>query len=290
MNTISFEVPPFPTYITGGADFFKKGRKHVKRIFSVFDILIVKKGALHICEGKVNFDVAEGNFLILVPGLEHSSYKPCEVDTNYYWLHFNLEGPYELKSTSEINWGMIIKQERTYTEAAKHMFHIPRYGKLVNEEFIYQELDRLLSLNETNTPEKRLKEQLIFQELFLQLQADSIRIPTSAEQITKQTISYILQHYKNETMKMDHLSKELLFHPDYITRCMQKTIGITPMQYLTSYRLSKAKQLLTTTNEKLESISKKVGIHDSTYFSRLFKKVEGITPIEYKRLANRKGK
>ncbi|QOY34101.1 helix-turn-helix transcriptional regulator [Anaerobacillus isosaccharinicus] len=290
MDIISFEVPPFPTYINGGEDCFRKGKKHMKRNFSVFDILLVKKGVIYMCENDVKYDVVEGNYLILTPGLEHFSYKPCSVDTYYYWLHFNIEGTYQLKKMSEINWGMIVKQERTYTEPARHTLHLPRFGQIVNKEFIYQELDKLLIINETNRPEKRLMEQIIFQQLILQLQSDSIRIPTSAELVTKQTINYIQQHYKQETLKMTDISKELLFHADYITRCMQKTVGVTPIQYLTSYRLQVAKQFLSTTNEKLESISKQVGIHDSTYFSRVFKKVEGISPIEYRRLANREGK
>ncbi|MCT8137880.1 AraC family transcriptional regulator [Anaerobacillus sp. CMMVII] len=290
MNTLSFQVPPFPTYITGRIDFFPKGTKHIKRVFSVFDILFVKEGIIHMDENGVLYDIKQGEYLILVPGFEHFSYKACETDTVYYWLHFQLEVPYELKNYLEINWGMILKQERTYTEAAKHVFHIPRYGKIGNQEFIYHELDRLFSTNETNAPEKRLKEQIIFQELIIQLQSDAIRIPTSADQVTKQTITYIQENYKEATLKMSHIAKELLFHPDYITRCMQKTIGITPMQYLTSFRLSLAKELLTTTNEKLETISKKVGINDFTYFSRLFKKIEGITPIEFRRIAKREGK
>ncbi|RXI98326.1 AraC family transcriptional regulator [Anaerobacillus alkaliphilus] len=290
MNTLTFQVPPFPTYITGGEDYFKKGKKHMKRVFSVFDILIVKKGCIYMIENDEKYDVKEGEYLILVPGFEHASYQPCQTDTSYYWIHFQLEVPYELKNLSDINWGLIVKQDRTYTEPAKHTFHLPRYGKIGSKEFIFHEIERLYSLNEANTPEKRLKEQIVFQELILQLQSDSIRIPSSAEQVTKQTITFIQTHYKNDKIKMETISKELLFHPDYITRCMQKTIGVTPMQYLNFYRLSVAKQLLSTTNEKLEAIAKQVGISDSTYFSRLFKKVEGITAMEYRRLVKREGR
>lgn len=287
MSTLRFEVPPFPTYITGGKEVFQKGKKHMKRTFSVFDLLIVEEGQIYISENDHNYEIKDGEYIILAPGLEHYSYKPCMCDTTYYWLHFDLEVPYELKSVSDINWAMIIKQERTYTEAAKHMLHIPRVGTLMNPEFLYRELDRLLSLNTTNTPDQRLKEQLVFQEFILHLQADCVTVPTSAEQVTKRTIIYIQENYQNESIKMTQISKQLLFHPDYITRCMQKTLGVTPMQYLTTYRLSIAKQLLATTNEKLNAIAKQVGIHDSTYFSRIFKKAEGVTPMQFRRLVKR---
>lgn len=291
VNTLIFEVPPFPTYIAGSKDCFNEGKKHMRRCtFSVFDLLIVNKGVLYICEDGVKYDVKAGEYLILMPGLEHFGYKACTVDTHYSWIHFCLEKPYVLKNCTDINWGMVLKQEHTYIESAKHMFHIPRYGKIGSQEFINHELDRLFSFNDTNSPEKRLKEQIVFQELILQLQKDSIQIPTSAEQVTKQVITFIQKNYQKEAIKMEDISKQLLFHSDYITRCMQKTLGITPLQYLTSYRLSIAKKQLTTTNEKLDSISRQVGIADSAYFSRLFKKVEGITPNEYRRLAKREGK
>nr|WP_272899213.1 helix-turn-helix transcriptional regulator [Caldalkalibacillus salinus] len=93
-------------------------------------------------------------------------------------------------------------------------------------------------------------------------------------------------HYQ-EPVKMEDLGQALLFHPDYITRCMQQMTGLSPLQYLRQYRLSIAKHLLATTNKKMSSISKDVGILDPTYFSKLFKKTEGLTPIEYRRVVRR---
>jgi len=56
---------------------------------------------------------------------------------------------------------------------------------------------------------------------------------------------------------------------------------------LTYYRLSKAKQWLAETNETVEAVAKRVGIDDGAYFSRVFKKMEGMTPTEYRRMARR---
>lgn len=288
MNIISFQVPPFPTFIKAGKDCFQPGKKHFKRVFTVFDLILVKSGTMFMKEDGIDYAVKPGEYIILSPGLEHRGYRPCEEETEFFWIHFSLEVPFKLKSVPDINWGLVLKNEGTYTEPAKHMFHIPRYGRLGNEEYTYHELDRLISLHDSNSPDRRLKEQLIFQVLMMQLQSEAIRIPSSTEHVTSLVIHYIQQHYKEE-IKMDDISKSLLFHPDYITRCMQKTIGISPTQYLTNYRLSLAKQLLASTNEKIISIAKQVGIDDPAYFSRLFKKVEGITPLEYRRLVNREG-
>ncbi|NOY10392.1 MAG: helix-turn-helix transcriptional regulator, partial [Spirochaetes bacterium] len=52
--------------------------------------------------------------------------------------------------------------------------------------------------------------------------------------------------------------------------------------YLTDVRLQKAKELLLYSDMSITSIAYEVGYQDSNYFSSLFKKVEGITPSEYK--------
>lgn len=86
---------------------------------------------------------------------------------------------------------------------------------------------------------------------------------------------------------MTDIAQELHYHADYLTRCMQKTMGVGPLQYLNEVRLQKAKQLLAATTEKIKIISQQVGIQDEMYFSRLFRKREGISPQEYRRMMQR---
>jgi YesN/AraC family two-component response regulator len=81
---------------------------------------------------------------------------------------------------------------------------------------------------------------------------------------------------------MTDIAEHIHYHVDYITRCMQKTMGISLLQYLNEVRLA-------STNEKIKEIAKQVGIHDETYFSRLFRKKEGMSPQEYRRMLQREG-
>jgi AraC family transcriptional regulator, regulatory protein of adaptative response / methylphosphotriester-DNA alkyltransferase methyltransferase len=68
---------------------------------------------------------------------------------------------------------------------------------------------------------------------------------------------------------------------------MFKTLtGVTPSVYLQFVRIYKGAELLTNTNLSVSDISYKVGVEDSNYFARLFKKITGITPIAYRGLAN----
>ncbi|MCQ6265482.1 helix-turn-helix transcriptional regulator [Fictibacillus sp. WQ 8-8] len=65
---------------------------------------------------------------------------------------------------------------------------------------------------------------------------------------------------------------------------MQQTIGITPLQY--QYRMNMAKNLISSTTLRMSGIAGKCGMEDAAYFSKLFKKLEGISPRAYRRMSN----
>jgi AraC-like DNA-binding protein len=283
---IAFRWPPFPTFIKGGEAVFMKGDKHFRRTFSVFDLLYVQNGCLFIAEEGRLFSVKGGEYVILVPGREHYGYRECAEDTPFIWLHFTIETNFELLEKRELGWHDIVEREATYVEAAQYAFHLPQYGRLKQRERIEQLLRQIVGLNEEGAPDSALRQQIYFAELLLQLQKQSLHIPTASEKVCAEAVQYIHEHY-SEPFDMKGLSQALRFHPDYITRCMQKTIGMSAIQYLHYYRLALAKKWLAETNETTEAIAKRVGIEDGAYFSRLFKKIEGITPTEYRRTIQR---
>jgi len=286
MALLVFTVPPFPTFIKGGEATFEKGEKHFKRTFSVFDLLYVKKGTLYLAENNEEFTVGEGEYIILLPEREHFGYQPCQEDTSFVWLHFVVEKGHQVTKEKRISWGNIFEREATFTEPSRYQFHLPQYGKFARREIIEQHLSQLVRLNEEESIDYPLKQQIVFNEFLLQMQKQALKIPSASERVCEQVLTYIHENYK-ELIQMKDLSQHLHFHSDYITRCVQKTIGLSPMQYVAYYRLTKAKQLLAKTNMKISAIAKEVGMEDVTYFSRLFKKKEGMTPQEYRRHTSR---
>lgn len=68
---------------------------------------------------------------------------------------------------------------------------------------------------------------------------------------------------------------------DYLNRIFRQTTGKTIFQYLTEVRISHAKELLGTTSLKISQVSEKVGFSDESYFSKVFKKMTGMTPMNY---------
>ncbi|WP_230504951.1 AraC family transcriptional regulator [Sutcliffiella rhizosphaerae] len=285
---IAMSIPPFPVFIRGGESTFFQGEHHFSRIFSVFDLLYVKKGTLYMQEGDKQFEVGEGQYVILVPGKRHEGYADCTDQTDYFWLHFVIDdNEYEMVEDKELDWSYVYKKEPTFTEVGHYLFHLPQYGEVKRREIVEGQLAALLNIGDAHVPDHYLQQQLQFSEFIIQLQKEAFSIPSATEKVCESAMKFIQENYKQQ-LSMTVLKESLNFHPDYLTRCMQKTIGISPMQYLSHYRLHHAKRLLAETEYKVSAISREVGMEDVTYFSKLFKKVEGITPLEFRRLVHRK--
>lgn len=65
-------------------------------------------------------------------------------------------------------------------------------------------------------------------------------------------------------------------------RIFQKTIRETPFEYLTTYRLNRAKELLSHSDLSITEISYRCGFTDSAYMGKQFRKAYGMTPKEYR--------
>lgn len=288
LDLLRFNTPPFPVYIKGDECCMVAGNKHFKRVFSVFDMVYVRQGEFFITENKIRYALKEGEYIILAPGLEHYGHQQSMENTDFTWIHFDIEeGGYDLVKDESVRWAKIFLQDSTFTEPARYQFHLPRYGRIQHKEVFEGHLQKLMQMNQGQAPEQKMKQQIEFLELILVLQKEAIMIPSSAEQVTELILAYTHQHYA-EPIKMSDLAHATLFHPDYLTRCMQQVIGMSPTQYISQYRLAMGKHLLTTTNETIRSIAENVGFADYTYFSKLFKKTEGMSPLEYRRIAMRR--
>ncbi|MBU9711458.1 AraC family transcriptional regulator [Evansella tamaricis] len=284
MDTLLCKIPPLPIFIKGGIATFRVGEKHFQRVFHIFDLIYVVEGKLYMKEDDVEYEITKGMYIILAPGKKHGGYMACDVPTKYYWIHFDLPGKYNLITANELDWSKVLVRDNTFTEAAQFKLHLPRMGSFHSTERAEEGFIKVVSLDDSNDPADKIKQQLFFNDLLIQLQQDVIEVPTSARTVSDEIINYIHKHYKDHEFTVKKMAKELLYHPDYLTRSLKKVIGMTPVQYLNYYRLSVAKRKLVNEHKDLITIANECGFSDVSYFSRTFKKREGTTPGEYRRM------
>lgn len=95
--------------------------------------------------------------------------------------------------------------------------------------------------------------------------------------------NYLDEHYA-EKMTLDELAAKFYINKFYMSKIFRETYGTTIIAYLEQLRITKAKNLLRFSDMTVDEIAYRVGLKDANYFSRLFKKVEGMTPSQYRRL------
>ncbi|MCI2048091.1 MAG: response regulator [Lachnospiraceae bacterium] len=101
-------------------------------------------------------------------------------------------------------------------------------------------------------------------------------------EIMKQAIDdYLLSHYRDASLSMTLIEKDLGFDSSYLRKVYKMKTGITIMQKLEDIRINRAKQLLLSGRYQHQEITEMVGFSDPFYFSKRFKQICGVTPTEY---------
>ncbi len=93
---------------------------------------------------------------------------------------------------------------------------------------------------------------------------------------------FISRNYSRENLSVKEISDHVHLSSTYICTLFKNETGVTLNQYITLFRMDKAKELLSDPKNKIADISAKVGYSDGNYFGKSFKKAVGMTPGEYR--------
>lgn len=135
-----------------------------------------------------------------------------------------------------------------------------------------------------------LNEAISFQELsilasnLVETIAKNISVGTYSgnSQIIRLAIQNINENYKNK-ISLKTVADKLHTNPSYLSMLFKQQMGLTFTDYLNEIRINRACELLGNTNYNLVDISMLCGFDDQSYFSKVFKKMKGITPKDYRK-------
>lgn len=100
--------------------------------------------------------------------------------------------------------------------------------------------------------------------------------------ILEEAKAFIQENYQREDMSLNTVASRVNVSPSYFSTIFSAQTGQTFVEYLTSVRLDKARELLMCSSMRTAEIGYEVGYKDSHYFSYIFKKVVGCSPKDYK--------
>ncbi len=229
---------------------------------------------LYIAAGKAHFhfdgteEIVTAGHMVLYRPKEPQKYEYYGTDqTEVYWVHFtgnnvtNILRSYGLKD-------------------GKRVFYC---GSGIEYQNHFRTMIQELQMCKEDYPEM-LEIQL--RQIFIKLHrylAISITSDNShmAEEIDKATI-YFNEHY-NEDICIEEYAKEHNISTSWFIRNFKQYTGSTPAQYILSIRIYNAEALLKSNQYNITEIANIIGYNNPLYFSRIFKKVKGLSPSEYRK-------
>lgn len=94
-------------------------------------------------------------------------------------------------------------------------------------------------------------------------------------------LDWIAAHYR-ENASLQQAAQVANLNPSYLSTLLKKYTGKSYTELLTEYRIERAKELLVMTDEKVYRVGQMVGYEDKYYFNRIFKRMTGMSPGEFK--------
>ncbi|MDO4262270.1 MAG: AraC family transcriptional regulator [Eubacteriales bacterium] len=146
-------------------------------------------------------------------------------------------------------------------------------------------LEQILTLEQARAGSRELLENELLHRLATGLLTYQGSAPSREDSLTaklQEIRLYLDEHYASR-LSLDELAGQFYISKYHMSREFKKAFGITVGGYVTSQRITKAKEMLRFTDLQIEAIARSCGIDDNSYFNKVFQKAEGITAREYRR-------
>lgn len=165
---------------------------------------------------------------------------------------------------------------------------------LDNHQGIQQLVDRLVYTFTEGHKSRDIFVDMIIQELIIRLLQSKARdtlLESTDCLLSDHRIAYAIKYIKNnltENISIDKLVDKACISKSHFFKVFKNTLGITPIDYITTERIKLSKILIKTSNHSISEIAYKAGFNNVSYFNKKFKEYELITPSEFKAILKSK--
>ncbi len=104
---------------------------------------------------------------------------------------------------------------------------------------------------------------------------------SKASKLIEEVKKYIIGHYQNDELSIDEIARKLYVNYAHLCFIFKRDTGVTINEFLTEFRIKKAKELMDCGNTLVLDVASKVGYADPNYFGKCFKKYYGLAPSKY---------
>ena len=105
----------------------------------------------------------------------------------------------------------------------------------------------------------------------------------SREQAIAKLAMELVQNTYHEPFDLDSVAKHCNCSSSYVSRCFSQVFGMPLVKYVNQIRIQHAKSLLGATTLSIKEIALSLGFNDTNYFSKVFRSIEGTSPLDYRK-------
>ncbi|MGO4730144.1 AraC family transcriptional regulator [Paenibacillus sp. 2KB_22] len=235
-----------------------------RRIWKRFAIcrVIVGKGSLSI--DNIVHTVSQDEWFLLKPGMHVEFQTDMEAPVRYQIILFSC---------------VTLTRSRNAWHSGAVDF--PVTGKLnisSNASDIRESMDTLVHGKDSFSSLEKTRRKHLLHQLLIQLM---MHVNEAAPPLAgmDRALEYMTHQYMKD-IRVDQMARMAGLSVNHFIRTFKRQLNMTPIEYILKQRMAKAKQLLFS-SDKIKEIAEQVGYRDEHYFSRVFKKNEGVAPTLY---------
>ena len=235
-----------------------------------YQLLYLKKGICHYTENGVEKQAPQGSFIIYRPDEDRLWTWHLEDQPDVYWVGFS---GYD---TPKLMRSLNLEDKRVYTLPESNIYE-PLFQSII-DEFKHRQPHYIEICA------------LHLQELLIKLSREYELSKNQHEPMPPEvlnSIRYIEEHY-HEELYLDELAKMNYISKSWLIRQFNKHLKTSPIKYLNSLRIEKAKLLLQE-DYSIGEVSRSVGFADQLYFCKMFKQSCGCSPGSFRSKLKNKG-
>ncbi len=247
-------------------------------------IYLITRGEGYIFPNNQKIRLEPGK-LYLIPSQIPCSYA-CPESLSQYYLHFTVELTEQLNIFDIYPYSFSSFASENDLRLFERLIEInPDSALRVLDPAVYQ------IKNWVNSPgdNSSISQHIETNGLILQLFSRFLKNDTPANSFTtkpgsrfNEILAFIRNNLEKE-ISINGLASRLKMSPDHFTRLFRKETGAGPVEYIIQKRIEKAQLLLVVTNLSVNEILVKTGFNSASYFIRIFKTINGLTPLEYRK-------
>jgi AraC-type DNA-binding domain-containing proteins len=211
--------------------------------------------------------IGSDQFFIIPAGMPHSYRSDAQNPWSIYWIHFAGS-----KSPAYARFGgQVASIERTKTSRINDRI------ELFSE--IFRNLDRGFSTETLEYVNQCLPHLLAS---FTHLSQFRLIKESGEKDIVAQSINFMLENLTKK-LKLEDISEETSLSASHFSRLFVNRTGHSPIDYFIQLKIQRACRLIDNSGWSIADVSREMGFDDQFYFSRVFRKVMGMSPNEYRK-------